>query len=113
MSTLPYIMQLGMGVDLHGSNDTKAARKAVKNAIQNNNMLFLRHARLKSMEHLLVDVEIASPNPDTIDIDAVAAEFPVGKVTVTTQQGGMISESGADNDPVLVAIASVTVSVST
>lgn len=111
MAKSAYFMQTGMGTDLHGANDTKAARRAVNNAIQNNNMLFLRHVDLKSSRQLLVDVTIASPHPNNVDTEAVAAEFPVGTITVSTRAGGMLIDSDANNDPVLVAIAAVTVSI--
>lgn len=111
MAITPYFMQTGMGADLHGANDTKAACRAVNDAIQNNNMLFLRHVGIQSLDQLLVDVTIASPNPDQVDSDAVTAEFPVGTVSVSTQPGGMLIDSDVSGDPVLIAVASVTVSI--
>lgn len=111
MAKKQYIMQTGMGADLHGSNDTTAACRAVKDAIQNNNMLFLKHIGLKSLDQLLVEVIIASPNPDAVDKQAVAEDLPVGVVSVRTQSGGMLVDSDDSGDPVLVAIAAVTVSV--
>lgn len=111
MAKKQYIMQTGMGADLHGSNDTTAARRAVKDAIQNNNMLFLKHIGLKSIDQLLVEVIIASPNPDAVDTQAVAEDLPVGAVSVRTQSGGMLVDADDSGDPVLVAIAAVTVSV--
>ena len=35
MTEKRYIMQMGMGVDLHGQNPTEAASRAVHNAIAN------------------------------------------------------------------------------
>ena len=113
MAVTPYFMQTGMGADLHGCNDTKAACKDVNDAIQNNNMLFLRHAGLQSLDQLLVDVAIATPHPDELDIDIVAAEFPVGTITIKPQLGGMLVDSDVSDDPVLIAVASVTVSTKT
>lgn len=104
-------MQTGMGADLHGADDTKAARRAVKNAIQNNNMLFLRHVDIQNLDQLVVDVTVASPHPEQIDMDAVAGEFPVGSVSVSTQTGGMLVDSDVSGDPVLLALASVTVGI--
>ena len=111
MAVTPYFQQTGMGADLHGANDTKAARRAVNDAIQNNNMLFLRHVGIKNLDQLLVDVTIASPHPEQIDTDAVATEFPVGTITVSTQCGGMLIDSDVSGDPVLIAVASVTVGI--
>mgnify|MGYP001990006963 FL=1 len=111
MAKKQYIMQTGMGADLHGANDTTAARRAVKDAIQHNNMLFLKHVGLKSLDQLLVEVIVASPNPDAVDKEAVAEDLPVGVVSVQTQSGGMLVDADESGDPVLVAIAAVTVSV--
>jgi uncharacterized protein (TIGR02058 family) len=104
-------MQIGMGADLHGANDTKAALRAVNDAIQNNNMLFLRHVGIESLDQLIVDVIIASPHPEQVDKGAVAGEFPVGTVAVSTQTGGMLADSDVSSDPVLIAVASVTVGI--
>jgi len=98
-------------VDLHGADDTKAAQRAVTNAIQDNNMLFLKHIGIKSMDQILVDVMIASPHPDKLDIEAIAGELPVGVVSISSQAGGMLQDADGTDDPVLVAIATVTISV--
>ena len=111
MAKKQYIMQTGMGADLHGANDTTAARRAVNDAIAHNNMLFVKHIGLRSLDQLLVEVMIASPNPEKVDKEAVAAELPVGVVSVQTQAGGMLVDSDDSGDPVLAAIAAVTVSV--
>lgn len=113
MAKRQYITQIGMGVDLHGASDTKAAQRAVTNAIQNNNMLFLKHAGIKDEEQIIVDVMIASPHPDELDIVAIARELPVGRVSVHTQSGGLLQDADGSDDPVLAAIATVTVSTVT
>jgi uncharacterized protein (TIGR02058 family) len=110
MTKTAYIMQMGMGSDLHGSDDTKAAVRAVNDAIQNNNMLFLRKLDLPDWSHLLVDVVIATPKPDKVDLDSVKKTLPIGTVMVTTQPGGMLVDSDDNEDPVLVALACVTIS---
>ena len=110
MTRRQYITQIGMGVDLHGGNDTKAAQRAVNNAIQNNNMLFLKHVGIKSSDQILVEVLIASPHPDTLEVELIAGELPAGRVSVQTQVGGLLQDIDGGNDPVLAAIATVTVS---
>ena len=111
MAKSTYFMQLGMGSDLHGSDNTKAAVRAVNAAIRDNNMLFLKHVKLPSPDHLLVSVVIATPNPDAVDTDAVSEALPIGKVSVEVQPGGMLVDADQTADPVLVAIASVTISI--
>jgi uncharacterized protein (TIGR02058 family) len=82
----------------------------VKNAIQNNNMLFLKHAGIEVENQIIVDVMIASPHPDKLDIEMIAGELPVGSVSVQTQSGGLLQDADGSGDPVLAAIATVTVS---
>ena len=104
-------MQLGMGSDLHGSDDTKAAVRAVQDAIQDNNMLFLRHVKLPSLDQLLVNVVIATPNPGAVDSEAVSKVLPIGSVTIEVREGGMLVDADQSEDPVLVAVAAVTISI--
>jgi uncharacterized protein (TIGR02058 family) len=111
MQKTPYILQTGMGVDLHGSDDTTAACRAVHHAIRRNSLLFLRETGLRSAGQIYVDVTIACPHPERVDADAVSSTLPVGIVSVKAEQGGMLAETGTDGDPALIAIAAVRVSV--
>lgn len=111
MPKTPYLLQTGMGVDLHGGDDTTAACRAVKHAIGHNSLLFLREVGLHSAAEVHVDVTIACPHPAQIDTDAVAATLPVGVVSVQAEQGGMLADTGTEGDEALVAIAAVRVSV--
>lgn len=108
MTKTAYLLQTGMGVDLHGTDDTAAACRAVDHAIHHNSLLFLGEIGLTSAEQIHVDVTIASPHPDQVDTDAVAATLPVGVVSVVAQLGGMLTDS---DDPALIALAAVRVSV--
>lgn len=111
MARTPYIMQTGMGVDIHGADDTTAACRAVDAAIRHNSLLFLRQIGLKSLEQMKVDVTIATPHPDRVDTEAVARALPVGAVTVRAEAGGMLAKTGGKGDPMLIAVAAVLVSV--
>ncbi len=111
MTKQAYLLQTGMGVDLHGADDTTAAQRAVKNAIQHNNLLFLKQVGLKSLDELFVEVTIACPRPDNLDRQAVAAGLPVGNVSVEVQEGGLSIDSDGSGDPVCVVIAAVQVSI--
>ena len=66
-----YLLELGTGVDMHDEDETKAAKKAVRDAISHCSMVGLSQlfkvASFKEMESaLMVDVTIAAPNPDKI-----------------------------------------------
>lgn len=108
MARVPYLLQTGMGVDIHGADDTTAACRAVDHAIHHNSLLFLRELGLASTDQIHVDVTIACPHPERVDTEAVASKLPVGGVSVRAERGGMLT--GTD-DPMLIALAAVRVSV--
>ncbi len=119
MSEKRYIVELGMGVDLHGQSATKAACRAVRNAISNNCLCGL--SEILDMKNpnkeMHVRVLITCPNPADVDREAVLEELPIGVRTIEVKEGGMLSpglyvpQLGDDSPDILVANASVTVSV--
>ena len=110
MARIRCFTEMGMGVDVHGRDATKAAKRAVSDAIRHSSIGFFR-AMGKTAADMLVDVTIAVPNPDAVDTAAVAKELPHGKVTVKAVKGGLEipSESGAD--AITIANAAVIVSI--
>ncbi len=113
-----YIVEIGMGADLHGQDMTKASRRAVKDAISRSCLCGLQEILgLEDLDDVYVDVTVAVPAPDEVDHEAVMAELPVGRKSVHVVQGGMSTpaifvERFADkNKDVVVAVAAVTVSV--
>jgi uncharacterized protein (TIGR02058 family) len=89
-----YILELGTGVDLHGEDETKAAQRAVKDAISHSSMVGLgqlfKIGSFKEMsDALMVDVTVATPNPEKIDGDAVLGILPEGNRRINVVKGGM------------------------
>ncbi len=111
MTPQPWLLQTGMGVDLHGADDTVAAKRAVEDAIRRNSLLFVRHVGISRRDQIRVDVAIGTPHPERVDRAAVAAAFPVGVVEVRAEPGGLLADTGSPGDPVLVAVAAVRVSL--
>ncbi|BBH19978.1 hypothetical protein Back11_13230 [Paenibacillus baekrokdamisoli] len=113
-----FFVQLGMGTDLHGQSVTKAAIRAVQNAIHHNSMPGLRSVLPEgSLYNMKVNVKLAVPcERETLDEDAVKAVLPYGQVTIEVVDGGMVTTSGVvlpdkqdKNDLIYVVIASVEV----
>ncbi|TYP77541.1 Lin0512 family protein [Paenibacillus methanolicus] len=111
-------IELGMGTDLHGQNITKAAVRAVQNAIHHNSMPGLRSVLPGgSLDNMKVNVKLAVPcDRDLLDHEAVKAALPYGTVTVEIMDGGMLTTSGVvlpdkddKNDLIYVVVASVEV----
>ncbi len=119
MAEKRFVIELGMGTDLHGQDVTLAARRAVRNAIANSCLCGLSEilGMKDPNEEMLIDVLIACPTPDTVDKEAVLAELPFGKKTIEVREGGMTSpglyvpQLGDDSPDIVVANASITVSV--
>jgi len=89
-----YLLELGTGVDMHGEDETKAARKAVRDAISHCSMVGLSQLfkveSFKELESaLMVDVTIATPNPDKVKGEEVLKELPEGNRRIRVMKGGL------------------------
>lgn len=89
-------IELGMGADLHGQDVTKAAVRAVKNAIHHNSMPGLRLLLPnQDIHNMKVNVRLAVPcDKEHLDVEKVKAVLPYGEVTVEVVDGGMRTTSG-------------------
>ena len=81
-------MELGMGSSLRRGDYTAAAKRAVENALWRNS-LTVADAFDLPRDAMLVDVEVAVQKPEAVDLDAVAACFPYGSVSVKAVSGGL------------------------
>lgn len=113
-----YLVEFGMGTDLHGMDATKAACKAVKDAVSHCCLCGLHEILgLKNpAAHLKIEVKIGCPIPEQVDVDAVAAMVPFGKTEIEVTTGGLsakgllVPELG-DGDTIVIALAVLTVLV--
>ena len=110
MPRMRCITEMGMGVDVHGKDATKAARRAVSDAIRHSSLSFVRLFG-KTPQDMFVDVTIGVPNPDGVDTAAVAKELPYGTVKVTAVKGGLEVPAEQGGDAILIANAAVVVSL--
>ena len=109
MARVRCITEMGMGVDVHGKDATKAAKRAVSDAIRHSSLGFFRMLG-KTANDMFVDVTIGVPNPEVVDKAAVAKELPYGTVTVTAVKGGLEVPAESGTDAILIANAAVIVS---
>src|SRR5260370_22105543 len=105
-STTPQalVFEFGMGVDVHGQDCTKAARRAVSDAIRHSSLPLFSRIRERGGT-MVVQVTVAVPDPEMVDLDAVKAELPHGEVTVRAVSGGL----RVPNSDALIACASISV----
>ena len=106
MSAKPCVLEFGMGVDVHGRDSTKAACRAVSDAIRHSSLPLFQDVRERG-GRMLVDVTVGVPDPDSVKVDVVRRELPHGEVTVRAVNGGLRAP-GSDT---LIACAAITVSV--
>ena len=110
MARVRCFTEMGMGVDVHGRDATKAARRAVSDAIRHSSLGFFRMMG-KTSKDMFVDVTIGVPYPDAVDTAAVAKVLPYGTVTVTAVKGGLEIPAESGGDSILIANAGVVVSL--
>jgi uncharacterized protein (TIGR02058 family) len=102
------ILELGTGNDLHGGDYTKAAVRAVQDALHHSSLSFVRSLGLDT-KAMQVEVTIGVQKPDAVDASAVRASLPRGQVTVRVVKGGLdVPEEGA-HDLAVIATAAIAV----
>ncbi|MEL6620254.1 MAG: Lin0512 family protein [Pseudomonadota bacterium] len=106
MNEQRLIIEMAQGVDLHGRDMTKAARRAVEQALQGVSLPIFGTLGL-DRDIMRVVVHVAVPRPEAVDVDAIAALLPYGTVEVRPARGGM--EVPVAGDMALMAVAALEV----
>ncbi len=109
MALVRCLTEMGMGVDVHGRDYTRAACRAVSDAIRHSSIGFFRLLN-KSVDEMHVEVNIGVPNPAAVDKEVVAAELPHGQVSVKVVEGGLEVPDDRGSDAMVIANAAVLVS---
>lgn len=118
MTRKSFVLELGSGADLRGGDSTKAAVKAVKDAIYNGSLFVLEY--VDSFDKVLVDVTIGVPDPESVRVEEVLAALPVGKKSIQVVGGGLAipyhvgegeEQQYGKTDMVIIANAAVRVSL--
>ena len=105
------LLELGTGVDLHGKDPTKAARRAVFDALRHSSVTF--PSVFGHEPHMMfVEVNIAVPYHDLIRPEEVLAELPYGHKTINVVEGGLeLPGEGGSEDSTIMANAAIVVSL--
>ncbi len=110
MSLKRVITEFGTGNDLHGGDYTKAAVRAVQDAIHHSSLSLIRSLGIDS-RRMQVEVTIGVQQPDKIDAAAVKAALPHGEITVRAVKGGLDVPDESSGDIAVIASAAVTVRI--
>ena len=81
-------VQIGQGTSLRSGNYTRAACRAVEDAIRHN-FLSLAQAFNFPRESMIIEVEIGVQAPEKVNKKDVADVLPYGKVKVNISKGGI------------------------
>ena len=106
------ILELGSGNDLHGSDYTKAALRAVQDALHHSSLSFVRTLNVDKTK-LDVEVTIGVQRPEKVDLDRIKASLPLGNVTVKAVKGGLDVADPENNDRAVIASAAIAVRIET
>jgi uncharacterized protein (TIGR02058 family) len=102
------ILEMGSGNDLHGGDYTKAAVRAVEDAIHHSSLTFIRTLGVDPRT-MQVEVTIGVQRPDKVDAAVVKAALPHGQVTVNVIKGGLDVPDEEVGDVAVIASAAVAV----
>ena len=102
------VLEIGMGCDIRGADPTKAAVRALRDALWHNS-LSIADALGMATDAMRVEVTIGVPYPDAVDKAAVLAVLPHGSGTVSVVAGGLEIANDAGTDSTLIAHAAAVV----
>tara|TARA_R110000787_G_scaffold63816_1_gene144628 strand:+ start:783 stop:1124 length:342 start_codon:yes stop_codon:yes gene_type:complete len=108
MALKRMVLEIGMGNDLHGGDYTKAAVRAVEDAIHHSSLTMIRSLGIKP-DDMHVDVTVGVAKPEKVDTDAVARALPYGRITVNAVAGGLDVPADDGTDFAAIATAAVIV----
>ncbi|OGO42829.1 MAG: hypothetical protein A2Z04_09600 [Chloroflexi bacterium RBG_16_57_9] len=110
MARKGFVLELGSGADLRGGDSTKAAIRAVQDAIHRSSLFVLDH--VDDLDKVFVDVTVAVPQPETVRTDEVLQVLPVGRKSIQVVAGGLaVPYRVGGSEEVIVANAAVRVSL--
>jgi uncharacterized protein (TIGR02058 family) len=104
------ILELGSGNDLHGSDYTKAALRAVQDALHHSSLSFVRSLQIDKTR-LDVEVTIGVQRPEQVDLDMVRSSLPIGNVSVKAVKGGLDVADPESKDSAVIASAAIAVRI--
>jgi len=104
--TKRLILEVGLGNDLYGKDYTKAACRAVQDALHHSSLVLFRSLNLNSKD-MIVNVTIGVQEPEKLNKDEVAATLPHGTVTVFSVLGGQNIIDKPNGTEHVIAIAAI------
>jgi uncharacterized protein (TIGR02058 family) len=106
------VIEFGMGTDIRGTDYTKAAVRALRDALWHNS-LGIAGAVGRDVESMVVEVLIGVPKPERVDTAEVLKVLPHGTGTVKVVEGGLeiVNDEGTGSTVIANAAAIVRLDV--
>ena len=102
------ILELGTGNDLHGGDYTKAAMRAVQDALHHSSLSLVRSLGL-DRSSMQVEVTIGLQQPARTASVSTRASVPHGEVSVQVVKGGLDVPQEGPHDLMVIASAAIAV----
>ncbi len=102
------VVEMGMGTDLQGGDYTKAAVRALRDALWHNSLTVAPAFGLPK-ESMKIEVTIGVNKPNEVDRDEVKAVLPYGQASVVVVEGGLNIMSDCGTKVTVVANAAAVV----
>lgn len=110
MALKRMIVEMGTGNDLYGEDYTKAAVRAVQDALHHSSLTLFKSLNIDP-DSMTVTVTIGIEKPEKVDTDIVAKQIPYGSVSVTATHGGLYLPDPENQITTVVATAAVVASI--
>jgi uncharacterized protein (TIGR02058 family) len=88
MAMKRMVVEFGMGTDIRGADYTKAAVRALRDALLHNSLSVAAVLGLPT-DAMVVEVVIGVPKPEQVDAAEVLAVLPHGTGSVKVVEGGL------------------------
>ena len=112
MAKKRVVIEIGMGTDIRGRDYTKAACRALKDALWHNSLGIADIVGV-DVNSMWVEVSIGIPQPEKVNVAEVLSILPHGSGQVTCMQGGLEIENIKRNDYTIIANAAAVVYLDT
>jgi len=108
MTAKRIVLEVGTGTDWHGGDYTKAAVRAVQDAIHHCSLPIFRSYGIDPRT-MAVDVTVGVQRPERVDPAPITAALPYGQIAVKAVTGGLDVYNEDSGETAVIANAAIVV----